>query len=95
MPSGLQRRINMDRFCEERVYSCCPEYAEFRYKNKNYCEDCLLLALEREKEIESYDYTVSVYSFAGGDYIGEDKEGVDDIIDSVLSNIKDIEVISD
>ena len=74
-----------ENFCDEHDFSCSEcdsDRAEYKYKDKYYCLDCLL------KEFNVEEYTVTHYHIDGSSL------GSDDDMTEVIENIsKEIEIL--
>ncbi|EDT26111.1 hypothetical protein ACV3P9_14875 [Clostridium perfringens] len=70
-----------ENICENYTEICeCGSQAEYKYKGKYYCTDCLL------KKFEIEEYTTTEY-YMNGDYLGND----DDMSEVIRNLNEDIE----
>lgn len=74
-----------ESICDGHSYICvkCDDIAGFEYKDKQYCEDCLL------KEFEVESYTITHYTM-NGEYLGCD-DNMCEVISNISKDIKELD----
>lgn len=68
----------------------CWDIAEYMYEDKYYCDECLLKALEKDMKIKSAEINCKQYFFTNDGYIGDNYEGIQEIVDTCIKNIPEI-----
>jgi hypothetical protein len=65
----------------------CGSEAEYIYRDEYYCSECLLKALERDEEINSVEVSYKTYWDKYGNFVGDDCDGDQEVIDKCLDTI--------